>query len=52
MNNTHANPFSFITSNIVFPIYAGDFTTLIPAYSNALIFSGALPLPSIINIII
>jgi len=27
------------------PILAGDLTTLIPAFSSALIFSGALPFP-------
>lgn len=44
--NNHANPLSFMTYNIILPIYAGDLTTLIPAFSKALIFSGALPLPS------
>lgn len=34
-----------MTSNIVFPIYAGEWVTLIPAFYIALIFSGALPFP-------
>lgn len=34
-----------MTSNMVFPICAGEEVTLIPAACIALIFSGALPLP-------
>lgn len=34
-----------MTSNIVFPICAGEEVTLIPAACIALIFSGALPFP-------
>ena len=36
---------SFIRLNIPYPIVAGLYTTLIPAASKALIFSGALPFP-------
>lgn len=39
------NFLSFMTFNISFPISAGLLVTIIPAFYNALIFSGALPLP-------
>lgn len=39
------NFLSVMTSNIVFPIYAGEWVTLIPTFYMALIFSGALPFP-------
>ena len=41
----HASPRFFISSNMCFPINEGDFDTVIPASSIALILLGASPFP-------
>lgn len=42
----HAKPAFFISSNICFPIWAGELDTTIPASVKALILLGASPFPS------